>query len=563
VIIQFQRESNQLHYQLISLNCRFTHSCLALFYLRNELERHLPGCRPDISQYTINDPYYDTLLRISGREADALFFSVYIWNGLYVNRLICDLRRIRPELPIVIGGPQAPFLEDLPVGCTVVSGEIEGVDASFYRDLVQGALQPSYKGAPGKSFYSPYRPKDFTGPLQNRQIYYESSRGCPFFCSYCLSSVTRGVLHKEVDTVLKELEQILAAEPMIIKFVDRTFNADPDRALVIWRFLAAHAGTTRFHFEIAPDRFTEEMFRFLEKVESDRFQFEIGIQSCNRETLKAVNRGMDVEQALANIARLVELDTIHLHVDLILGLPYETEESFRNSFNRVFATQAHYIQMGLLKVLPETALRKAAADFGMIFCEQPPYEILATRWLDHRTLRILHDFGECVEAFYNNRYFRTIWEYLVRKAEEPFLFFSHLLAVCHRHNFFDFAHTQQLLGHILHDLAAERPDGELLRELLRYDWLRCGHKFLPDYLVTTPQKNLREELRHKLPQNLAGLYNHHSLADFLKQAVFLRMSGAALMEIGFKKSAEDGYLCFLPEKTTGVITLSRVELLAV
>ncbi len=547
---------------LISINCRYSHSCLALFYVRNELERHFE-CRVGISQFTINDPYYDTLLRISSNEAGALFFSVYIWNGMFINRLVRDLTRIRPGLPIILGGPQAPFLTDLPAGCTVVHGEIEGVDASFYRDLKQGCLQSEYKGVPGNPFYSPYRPEDFTGPLQNRQIYYESSRGCPFFCSYCLSSVTHSVQHKDLDTVQQELEIILAARPMIIKFVDRTFNSNSQRTLAIWRFLAALPYSTKFHFEIAPDRFSEEMFRFLETVEPDRFQFEIGIQSCNHETLKAVNRSMDVERALANISRLASLDNIHLHIDLILGLPHETEESFRNSFNRVFATRAHYIQMGLLKVLPETAIRSAATDFGIIYCEQPPYEVLANRWLDHRTLSDLHDFGECVEAFYNNRYFRSIWDFIIRKEEEPFLFFSQLLRVCRRHNFFELAHTQQLMNRMLFELRAERPDHELLREMLRYDWLRCGHRFLPDYLETAPQKTMREELRKKLPQNLANLFDHHNRTDFLKRGVFLKMSRAALLEIGMDKSAEDSYLCFLPEQTNRVIKHSRVELLEV
>jgi hypothetical protein len=550
----------QLHYQLIALNCRFTHSCLALFYVRNELEHHL-DCRAGISQFTINDPYYDTLQRISNSAADALFFSVYIWNGMYIKRLVRDLKRILPELPIILGGPQAPFLKDLPSGCTVVHGEIEGVAASFYRDLKQGALQSEYKAVPKNPFVSPYRPADFSGPLQNRQIYYESSRGCPFFCSYCLSSVSHGVLHKDVDTVQQELEMLLSAQPMIIKFVDRTFNSNPQRTLALWRYLAAAPGNTRFHFEIAPDRFIEEMFRFLEEVEPDRFQFEIGIQSCNRETLQAVNRGMDVELALTNIARLTSMDNIHLHVDLILGLPHETEESFRNSFNLVFATRAHYMQMGLLKVLPETAIRSAATDFGMIYCEQPPYEILANRWLDHRTLSDLHDFGECVEAFYNNRYFRSIWDYIVRNQDEPFIFFSHLLRVCRRHDFFDLAPTQQLLARMLFELAHERPDGKLLRDLLRYDWLRCGHRFLPDYLETAPQKTIREELRNKLPQNLANLFDHHNRTDFLKRGVFLKMSHAALIEIGMDNTPEDSYLCFLPEQTTGVIKHSRVEIL--
>lgn len=551
-----------MHCQLIALNCRYSHSCPALFYVRNELEQHLPGCRVSINQFTINDPYYLTLLRLSTSTSTALFFSVSIWNAIYIERLIRDLARLQPERPLILGGPQAPILAELPAPCTVVHGEIEGVGDAFYRDLDQGRLQAAYYAASGRPFSSPYRAEDFTTHLKNRQIYYESSRGCPFFCSYCLSSVKHGVFHQKIETVEQELTQILASEPKIIKFVDRTFNADPQRALTLWKFLASRPGKTKFHFEIAPDRFSEEMFSFLETVEPDLFQFEIGIQSTNPATLAAVNRHMDLPLASANLARLVQLDRIHLHVDLILGLPFETKESFQDSFNLVFALEPHYLQMGLLKVLPETALHRDAANFGMVFCQQPPYEILASRWLNHQTLSELHSLSEVVESFYNNRYFRALWRYLLNTHETPFLFFSSLLESCRRHNFFDLAHTQELMSRILYDLAAARQDRELLLELLRYDWLRCGHRFLPDYLENTPLAAIRNELWKNLPENLENLFTSHSRAEFFKRGVFLKMSAVALREIGLSTDAEEHYLCFLPELSTGVIKHSRVVVLA-
>ncbi|MEA2115192.1 MAG: radical SAM protein, partial [Thermodesulfobacteriota bacterium] len=301
-------------FHLISINCRYSHSCLAQFYVRNELELHLPEFPVVLSLFTINDPYFDTLLRITGKPVRAIFFSVYIWNHIYIRRLIDDLAELLPEVPIILGGPQATLLTGLPIQCTVVRGEIEGLEDQFYQDLASGKLLPQYEAEMSRSFPSPYRPQDFSGPLKNRQIYYESSRGCPFFCSYCLSSISKGVRHKPLETVTQELRELIATKPMIIKFVDRTFNDDPVRTLAIWQFLIKEAGAVKFHFEIAPDRFTDDMFDLLATVDCDMFQFEIGIQSCNAQTLAAVNRRMDVERTGENILRLVALDTIHLHV---------------------------------------------------------------------------------------------------------------------------------------------------------------------------------------------------------------------------------------------------------
>jgi hypothetical protein len=443
----------------------------------------------------------------------------------------------------------------------VVAGEIEGVGGKFYADLEQGSLQKLYLAEPGNPFPFPYKDEDFTTQLQNRLVYYESSRGCPFRCSYCLSSVEKKVGHKDIEIVRQELERILVHQPKIIKFVDRTFNDNPDRALEIWRFLVTRPGETRFHFEIAPDRFTEEMFYFLETVAPDRFQFEIGIQSTNPETLAAVNRRMDMDIASVNISRLVKLDAIHLHVDLILGLPFETRESFRESFNRVFFLEPHYIQMGLLKVLPETPIRQEVNEHGLVFCHQPPYEILANLWLDHKALNRLHLLCECVEAFYNNRYFRTLWKYLNRQGEEPYLFFESLLAVCEQNRFFDLSHTQKLLARMLCILVEQRPDRELLLDIFRYDWLRCGHRFLPDFLEETPLAEVRSALRQTLPPSLEGLYDARGRSEFLKRGVFLELSAGTVEHAELGRRDRSAIVCFFPEQTTGVIKHSQVVLL--
>lgn len=542
-----------MNIHLIAFNCRFSHSCLALFYVRNELERHLPSCATTLEQFTINDPYYETLLHITGQGADALFFSAYIWNAIYLKRLLTDIHRIRPTIPIVLGGPQATALrKELSFTPTVVHNEIEGVDRSFYRDIHGGLLQKDYHGETVTIFPSPYKQEDYSRQLKNRNIYYEASRGCPFFCAYCLSSITRGVRTKELEQVKRELLSILSHGPSMIRFVDRTFNADPQRTLDIWRFLTDEQSTRQctFHFEIAPDLFTEEMFLFLETVPPHLFQFEIGIQSTNPETLAAVNRKMDVSKALATISRLKQLGTIHLHVDLILGLPQESAESFANSVRQTLATEPHQLQMGLLKVLPGTTISRQEREHGIIACQEPPYQVLATNFLDHPTLSRLYWLGECLEAFYNKGYFHSFFSFCIRNEEDIYLFFEGLLVECHRSKLFTVAKTQQLLNDILFSFVSHHPQALILHEFLLYDWLHYGHRFIPDIF----QRDINAEkdlLWHGAPTEIDGLYTARQRNHFFKQGMFCRFSAQLLAHCHLSEANEDAFIGFFKDDQQG------------
>ncbi|MBU4118925.1 MAG: DUF4080 domain-containing protein [Proteobacteria bacterium] len=537
---------------LITLNARYSHSCPALFHVRNALAQGLPESTLVLHQFTINDPYYQTLLRITGDQPEVICFSVYIWNAEYTLRLVGDLRRVLPEVPIILGGPEATFMdsESLPTGCTIVRGEVEGLGEDFCRDLAAGTLQSEYRAAGSPPFVMPYLEPDFAAHLENRNIYYESSRGCPFSCSYCLSSVEHGVRYREIDEVYRELAIILAHGPKIIRFVDRTFNGLPERALAIWRFLLNQSGETLFHFEIAPDLFSEEMLGFLAQVPHGRFQFEIGLQSTNSETLAAVNRRMDLARAGENIRRLAAFGNIHLHLDLILGLPCETEATFKTSLNEAFGMAPHHLQMGLLKVLPGTPISRAADEFGLIHSATPPYSVLATRWLDHASLCRLYWLGECLEAFYNNRFFRNILSYLRKKEEEPFGFFEQLRIVCQAGNFFSLAKTQEFMTRMLVELAQTRPDGELFCELLRFDWLVSGQRIMPPYLGAESSKEIRDHLWRNLPEGLPPHYTRLTKNEFFKRGIFARFSGALLNTVSLAEDDEsrEGYVCFLPEQ---------------
>ena len=556
--------------KIVSLNGRFTHSCLALFYVRNELEKNCPEFENEIIQFTINDNYYEILLRLTTETPAYIFFSAAIWNSSVIEKLVRDLHSCLPDCIIVIGGPQAGVLGERigPGVCTIVKGEIEAVGTEFYRDLVSRSMQSRYGGSFFKMkapfFESPYTDEDFSSHLKNRHIYYESSRGCPFSCTYCLSSVEKGLYHKNLHQVEAELESILRHQPKVIRFIDRTFNDIPARALAIWRFLAIREGDTVFHFEIAPDRFNEEMFDFLATVECGRFQFEIGIQSTHGPSLEAVRRKIDPAQVHDIVSRLAGFENIHLHVDLILGLPFETRESFARSFADIFAMEAHYIQMGLLKILPDTPICRAAEEFDYNHCLEPPYSILKTKWMDHNCLNELYWFSECVEKFMNNRYFVTLWRYLRRSKEDIFLFFADLLAICHESGFFQLAPTHELMTEKLNELIAEREDQELIRELLAYDWFRCGYRFLPDCL--TPYRTMEQlqeakgVLYRKQPTEIEGAYGRGSRNHFFKKSIFMPMSNRGLQECGFQDAGKTEYVCFMREREKSIYKLNKVLL---
>ncbi len=556
-----------MKYALIGLNARYTHSCLALFYVRHELERYSRDSTIAIRQFTINDPYYELLLQLSTLQADYYFFSAAIWNSDLIVRLIDDLLRIDAPLCCVVGGPQAEIVGKA-VGrrrLAVVSGAIERIDLEFYHDLGRKSLKEKYAATrQGRDFPFPYVDADFHDHLQNRHIYYETSRGCPFSCTYCLSSAQQGVYQKDIATIKEELSRILRWNPAVVRFVDRTFNADKEKTVAIWRFLAEQHCETTFHFEMSPDRFSEDMLVLLEQLPPGRFQFEIGIQSSNRETLAAIRREVDLQEAHRTIRRLSRMGNIHLHVDLILGLPFETESTFLSSFRDVFAMEPHYIQMGLLKILPHTHICHFADDYGYRYSSSPPYSVLANTWLDHRSMREMYWFCECVEKFLNTRYFVSLWWYFRKIDIDIGGFFQDLVEVCNRNSFFRRAPTQDLLCAMILGCVEKRHDRKLILELLRYDWLRCGHRFLAERLTYASEESsasIKKKLFRRLQQvDAVGSVNDAEKLFFLKKGFFVEFSRQCLEELGYQVSSGRLFLGFVPEKEAGLHRFCRVAL---
>ena len=459
---------------LVAINAKYIHSCPAVYSLRGSC-RHPEAV--EIAEYTINDRYQDILGGILEREADLIGFSTYIWNTQLVQDLIRDIRRVKRESVILFaGGPEASYSpERFLSSCDfVICGEGERP----FRMITERAVSPSdsdslsndektkdcdrdrhsegYRrqsflrwirtNVPGAAFHDgdilrtnpavpetnadidsiPFLYDDLT-LFDNRIIYYESSRGCPFSCTYCLSSIDKRVRFRKMETVLRELQFFIDREVPLVKFIDRTFNCSHERTMTIWTYLRDHdIGKTSFHFEIGADLLNEEELALLESLRPGLVQLEIGIQSTNPKTLTAIRRTMDLQKLCANIERLRSAQNINLHVDLIAGLPYEGLESFEKSFNDVYTLHADQLQLGFLKVLGGTEMHEMAEEYDIRYSGRPPYEVLSTKWLSCKDLDLLRRICDVLEYYYNSGQFTHTLAYLERYWESAFDFYRKL-----------------------------------------------------------------------------------------------------------------------------------------
>ena len=437
---------------LTAVNAKFIHTCTAIACLRSYALSH-GGPLPEISlvEYTINDRYEDILLGLLEQRADVYAFSTYIWNVDRCLRLIRDLKRVLEDgASLWAGGPEAShrpeiFLENGADLCLL--GEGEETFAWLSRQLAFLGKMPdkaSLARRPGFAFQSesgvtntgmapcveldeiPFLYENLED-FSHRILYYESSRGCPFACAYCLSGKERGLRYRSLEKVKAELSFFLDHGVDQVKFIDRTFNADPERAIAIWTYLQEHDnGTTNFHFEIEARRMTREGIGLLKALRPGLVQLEIGVQSTNEETLRSVCRSGDLMPVRELMAELVPLQNINLHLDLIAGLPYEGLESFRRSFCQVYALRPHQFQVGFLKLLPGTSLYERQRELGLVASTDAPYEILKTRWLSFEDLILLHRISDAVEIYVNSMGFRHCLPLIEELFEDAFSLFSSL-----------------------------------------------------------------------------------------------------------------------------------------
>ncbi len=399
---------------LIGLNAKYSHTALAVYSIGAYLsEKGVPNT---VAEYSVNDPYESIFYDILSQKPDIIGFSVYLWNVERVCRLANDLKAALPDLQIFLGGPEAGYRnsleKDFPFADKVITGEGE---AAVYTYLTGEESTDSFPNLP-----FPYK-----FPLQKgKTIYYEASRGCPYRCSYCISSLEKNLRFKPLEQVKEELRILIQAGATKIKMIDRTFNVNPD-AYEIFKFVIEEGGNTGFHFEIKPELFSERDFLLLETAPKGRIQFEAGLQSINPETLSAINRKNDCDMAFSNLKRILLMGNIHLHLDLIAGLPFEDKESFIRGFNEVYKLHPDMLQLGFLKVLHGTQIQNEIGANEMIFSAYPPYQVISTKWLSAYDVMELKIAEEGLETFSNKGFFPDalafLWEMTDKEPYEIFL----------------------------------------------------------------------------------------------------------------------------------------------
>ena len=474
---------------LVGINARYTHSNLAIRYLRNfvvDLEY-----KTEILEFSINQDILEILEQIAFKQPDILAYSVYIWNTKVITSILPEIKKILPDSKVILGGPEVSYnperwLSKFPEIDFIIGGAGE----VGFRYLLENNLNiqntiirkknPHFSKIP-----FPYLQSDFPA-VKDKYLYYESSRGCSFKCSYCLSSrLDQALEFRDIDIVKKELKFLIEQKPRIIKFVDRTFNAKKEHSREIWKFLIKLDPDITFHFEIHPELLDDEDLQILKTCPKELFQFEIGIQSTNPETLKAIHRANNWEKTSNIVHQLMSFGNIHVHVDLIAGLPFEDMLEFEKSFNDIFNLNTDHFQLGFLKVLPGTELAEDKDTFGIESTNTSPYIILKNKWLSFGDLNKIHKIETLLNVFSNSGKFNTILKYLIPKFDSPFFFFSELLDFLNNNNFNLHTKNWKKNGLELMQFTMKQfPDlREFFFDLLRWDWcLQAKSHYYPEFL---------------------------------------------------------------------------------
>lgn len=489
---------------LAAINAKYIHSNLAVYSLRAYAQQYKDEIQ--IAEYTINQQIDDILMDLYKKKPDVLCFSCYIWNLSYVEELIRELGKIFPSVPIWVGGPEVSYdtkdvLERLPEVTGVIFGEgektfLEVVEYYHGKDVKLSEIKGiAYRGEEGQFLQNSWREvMDLSevpfvyhdmADFKNKIIYYESSRGCPFSCSYCLSSIDKCLRFRKLELVEKELQFFIDEKVPQVKFVDRTFNCNHKHAIAIWKYIKEHdKGITDFHFEVAADLLNEEELKLIESMRPGLIQLEIGVQSTNEQTIREIRRTMRFEEVARIVQRINQGENVHQHLDLIAGLPYEDMESFQKSFDDVYRLHPEQLQLGFLKVLKGSYMESQKERYGLVYKSRPPYEVLYTKWLSYEEMMQLKSVEEMVEVYYNSGQF----SYCLRKLEEeyasPFVLYQGLGRYYENHELHLMSHSRitryEILLGFIREKHKERES--LYRELLTFDlYLRENVKNRPEF----------------------------------------------------------------------------------
>ena len=475
---------------LAACNAKYIHSNLAVYDLKaysSDYDEHVI-----LREYTINQPKDEILKDIYSSGADVVCFSCYIWNISFVRELIRDLVKILPKTAFWAGGPEVSydaekFLTEMPEMTGVMVGEGEKTFhdlLEFYidgKDSLEEISGIAYRTG-DKIIHNGWRELmdlsaipfvyEHLEKFENRIIYYESSRGCPFSCSYCLSSIDKKLRFRDLELVKKELQFFLDHRVPQVKFVDRTFNCKHEHAMTIWKYILEHDnGVTNFHFEISADLLREEEMELMSQMRPGLIQLEIGVQSTNPETIRAIHRHMDLKKLEHCVNRVHSFRNIHQHLDLIAGLPYEDYDIFHQSFNDVYQMKPDQLQLGFLKVLKGSLMQKEAEGYGIVYKEKEPYEVLSTNWLTYGEVLKLKMVESMVEVYYNSGQFWHTLEYLIPLEKDAFTFYEKLGSFYEKKGYSEISHSRMRRYEILLEYLKEETDvpAEVAAQKMLYD----------------------------------------------------------------------------------------------
>ena len=489
---------------LVACNAKYIHSNLAVYDLQayaSDYADHIV-----LKEYTINQQKDDIMRDIYLEHPDVVCVSCYIWNLSFVKELMADLIKILPGADFWAGGPEVSYdAEKFLTENSEFKGVMVGEGEETFKELARYYVEKNpqdLKNMTGICYRDgdqiihngwrqimdlssiPFIYKDLS-EFKNRIIYYESSRGCPFSCSYCLSSIDKKLRFRDTETVKKELQFFIDNKVPQVKFVDRTFNCKHDHAMAIWKYINEHDnGVTNFHFEISADLLREEELQEMSTMRPGLIQLEIGVQSTNPDTIKAIHRTMDFEKLKGIVDRIHSFGNIHQHLDLIAGLPYEDYDSFRNSFNDVYALKPQQLQLGFLKVLKGSHMMEMCREYGIVYKTQEPYEVLSTKWLDYDHVLKLKTVENMVEVYYNSGQFQNTLEYLEKFFPDAFSIYERLGSFYMEKGYGDISHTRMRRYEILLEFLEDMPEISVdqVKDQMVYDlYLRENLKSRPGF----------------------------------------------------------------------------------
>lgn len=492
-----------MKFLLVALNAKYIHSNPALQSLRAYAgDKYQDSI--ELAEYTINNESGTILADLYKRQPDVVGFSCYIWNFNMISDLVREFHKLMPNVPIWLGGPEVSYnAREILDNRKEVTGVMIGEGEETFLHLLKHYLKEDgfcdlskiagivtrgneYINRPLLDMDAlPFLYLDL-GAFENRIIYYESSRGCPFRCSYCLSSVDKTVRVRDFSLVKKELQFFLDNKVPQVKFVDRTFNCVHEHTMDVWRYILENDnGVTNFHFEVEADILRPEEMELLSKMRPGLCQLEIGVQTTNPVTLKEIRRNMDIDKLRKTVETILSFKTVHVHLDLIAGLPYEDYESFANSFNEVYSMKPQQLQLGFLKVLKGSYMHEMAGDYGISYLSKPPYEVLYTNWLSYEEVVKLKRIEEMVEIYYNSNQFTHTLAVLEKEFETPFEMYEDLARFYEERGYFVKTPSRMyrydvLLEFIMTKVSQEKE--QLYKELLIFDiYLRENVKSRPNF----------------------------------------------------------------------------------